>query len=534
MTEDRWRLARSVLGIVAVVLAVGMIIAGTLVPGVLRPTHDVQILAGTELRDVLGNSDFTEKLRRATGVRLVPTYTGSLQGIQKALDTLRAPTADGSFDLSWFSTPTYLQLVTEQTGSPRLPPQKFEPIMKSPVVVGVRKNATILPQLSTGAPVTWSDIANVAAEGKMTFASTDAAASNSGFAALVSVAAAYDRSPTTPLTSEDIDQKSIARFFTGRTIKEESSGPLTDAFCANGGADAIISYESEILAASARPGCGQLQVIYPEGSVYADYPLVNLKESARTDADNIRQWMLSAEGQQSLVAAAPRRPVVAAIPRPAAIPNQDPAPISLPDLETIRQLISDYRDVLQRPSRTIFVLDVSTSMLGERINQLRDSICALTGTNPSATSQFIRFRANEKVTIIPFAGTPQRPPIDFVAQGIPPNFSAACDAVRSLPLRNDGTAVFDAVQAAWDFVADQRSSNEGYCTTIVLMTDGESITGRTIDDLGPAQAPTFTIRFGDASPEELEKLAQRAGGRLFDATQQSLRDVFEETRSVGC
>jgi Ca-activated chloride channel homolog len=78
--------------------------------------------------------------------------------------------------------------------------------------------------------------------------------------------------------------------------------------------------------------------------------------------------------------------------------------------------------------------------------------------------------------------------------------------------------------------------------SIVLMTDGASNTGLGLGDLTvrygslPEEARavhTYTIRFGEADPAELDNAAKMTGGRLVDATSSSLDAAFKETRGCG-
>ncbi|MFM9545086.1 hypothetical protein ACKI1P_46630, partial [Streptomyces turgidiscabies] len=64
-------------------------------------------------------------------------------------------------------------------------------------------------------------------------------------------------------------------------------------------------------------------------------------------------------------------------------------------------------------------------------------------------------------------------------------------------------------------------------TSIVLMTDGENTEGASPADFdafygrlpGAARhVPVFPLLFGDSDRDELERIADVTGGRLFDAT----------------
>jgi Ca-activated chloride channel family protein len=74
---------------------------------------------------------------------------------------------------------------------------------------------------------------------------------------------------------------------------------------------------------------------------------------------------------------------------------------------------------------------------------------------------------------------------------------------------------------------------------VVLMTDGENNRGLTqpeFEDWYRSQGnsvrgiPVFPILFGEGNPEELRRLADLTGGRLFDSRSNTLAAVFKEIR----
>jgi len=106
-----------------------------------------------------------------------------------------------------------------------------------------------------------------------------------------------------------------------------------------------------------------------------------------------------------------------------------------------------------------------------------------------------------------------------------------------------GTAIYDAVRAAYTAAVARRTADRGADRyySIVLMTDGENRDGASFADferwhrsLPPADQGirVFPILFGEAKPAELEALAQLTGGRVFDGRKSgSLAVVFKEIRS---
>jgi Ca-activated chloride channel family protein len=103
------------------------------------------------------------------------------------------------------------------------------------------------------------------------------------------------------------------------------------------------------------------------------------------------------------------------------------------------------------------------------------------------------------------------------------------------------TAVWSALDHAYQRAADIVRTALRQPVSIVLMTDGVNNAGIALDEfLGRYQAlppaaravHTYTIRFGEADPGVLDRAARATGGHLIDATATSLQQAFKETR--GC
>jgi Ca-activated chloride channel homolog len=78
-----------------------------------------------------------------------------------------------------------------------------------------------------------------------------------------------------------------------------------------------------------------------------------------------------------------------------------------------------------------------------------------------------------------------------------------------------------------------------FATSVVVMTDGDNSGGisyqtflRLLNNQAPAvrRIPAYTVLFADAPTNELEDLAERTGGRVFDARDIDLSAVFKEIR----
>jgi Ca-activated chloride channel family protein len=103
----------------------------------------------------------------------------------------------------------------------------------------------------------------------------------------------------------------------------------------------------------------------------------------------------------------------------------------------------------------------------------------------------------------------------------------------------DGTAIYDALVAAYGVVSAAYRGDPNRFYSVVLMTDGENNSGRDANGFTtyfarlPAElrsVHTFPIIFGEASPAALKQVADVTGGQTFDARTVSMSLVFKQIR----
>src|SRR5262249_23740283 len=153
------------------------------------------------------------------------------------------------------------------------------------------------------------------------------------------------------------------------------------------------------------------------------------------------------------------------------------------------------------------VLDFSGSMHGQRIAALRATFAGLSGTDRSHTGKFFRFYQGERFTVIRFGGRilGER---DFTI-----NDERDLAAIQNFIAVDDfdsSTAMGSALDHAYQSAAP--GAGPPHVDSIVLMTDGENNAGISLDDFlhrhptppGSQTVHTFTIRFGEADPAQLD------------------------------
>lgn len=478
-------------------------------PGTLR------VLASSELGDM---TEVLDRIADDTGIKVRPTYMGTLD----AVELLAKGKADGRYDALWLSSNDYLRLRPEAAKKV----VSETPVMSSPLAVGVR--STTVDELGwKPEDVTWSQIERAVRDGRLTYGMTDPARSNSGFATLVSVASALSGAQSA-LTDTDVTKATprLKEFFKGQKLTSGSSGWLATAYKRRGTVDALLNYESVL------KGVPGLTVIRPrDGVVTADYPLSSLASTdsaTREDVRRLTEALRTDDIQRLITERTHRRPVVASVPPASGLDTDRRRELPFPGSRSVADgLLDSYEDELRRPSRTVYVLDTSGSMEGDRLEQLKEALADLTGD----------FREREEVTLMPFGSDVKSVRTHVVDPGDP---KTGLDAIRedtdALTAEGD-TAIFTSLEKAYEHLDAGRSQDT--FTSIVLMTDGENTTGADAADFDAFYAgldrdrretPVFPILFGDSDRSELEHIAELTGGRLFDAQEGSLDGAFEEIR----
>ncbi|MFG3193610.1 substrate-binding and vWA domain-containing protein [Streptomyces omiyaensis] len=480
-------------------------------PGTLR------VLASSELADM---TTVLEEARRATGVTVRTTYAGTLDAVEQ----IASGRAEKEYDAVWLSSNDYLRLRPDTAG--RITGET--PVMTSPVALGVRPG-TVARLGWDPAKVTWSQLHRAVADGKLTYGMTDPKRSHSGFSALVSVASGLSGAQSA-LRDEDVERATpkLRAFFAGQKLTSGSSGWLATAYARRTDVDALVNYESVLLSAP-----GELTVIRPsDGVVTADYPLTLLTAApaaAKESARRLTTYLRTPEAQRRITGTTLRRPVVAGVDPSPRLDREVRRELPFPGSRSVADgLLDAYDNTLRRPSRTVYVLDTSGSMGGERLTRLKEALSELTDD----------FRDREEVTLMPF-GTAVKTGEVHTYTVDPRDPARARDAIRADAGRltaSGGTAVYSSLAEAYRSLG---ASPRDTFTSIVLMTDGENTDGMAGADFdaffrglseGQRRTPVFPVLFGDSDRTELDRIAELTGGRLFDATRGSLDGAFEEIR----
>src|SRR5262249_19517356 len=240
--------------------------------------------------------------------------------------------------------------------------------------------------------------------------------------------------------------------------------------------DGLVNYEASLVTLNRAMKLPEpLVLVYPtDGVVSADYPLTLLtsaSEEARVATRRLGDYLRTNEQQHAIVEQTARRAAVPDIPLARGEPREL-VEIPFPDTKTaVDRLLTAYQDRFRRPSRTVYVLDVSGSMKGHRLNALKRALSGLTGVSASLSGKYCRFRSRETVILLPFNQVPRKPLVFTVDEQNPqPSRNAVRAAIHKLHAGGN-TAVYDSLIRAYRLLGGTAGQNR--FVSIVLMTDGE-------------------------------------------------------------
>uniref|UniRef100_UPI00286C4A25 VWA domain-containing protein n=1 Tax=Armatimonas sp. TaxID=1872638 RepID=UPI00286C4A25 len=380
--------------------------------------------------------------------------------------------------------------------------------------------------------VTTDKIREAAQVGRLRFLLTSATQSNSGAAAYLAFLSAFAGKPQV-LTESDLQkpavQSGVAALLGNVNRSAGSSGWLTELFLRRyDDYDAMINYEVMATEANAQLGAQgkeKLTMIYPsDGVAIADAPLGYVERgqsaSKREAFTKLQTWLLSPEIQREIAATGRRT---------GPIGDAFPSQLRLPRAEVVRQALDLYQTTLRKPSLTVYCLDVSGSMRGERLEQLKSAMRGLLDQDQARRS-LLQTSSRDITVVIPFSGAPQ---VLWEVRGNDPNALASLNAKIQALEATGGTDIYSPTVQALKRIHRQ-PGYEDYFPAVILLTDGESNTGASLSDVVSEKLdiPVFAIRFGEASSEQLDALTESTSGRTFEG-RSDLSAAFREAKGYN-
>jgi Ca-activated chloride channel family protein len=489
---------------------------------------DLRILAGSEVRPLE-----PEILRAAqtAGVSVQIAYSGTLDMVDRINE-------GEPFDAILPPSGAYPTLALKTR------PVAREKLFYSRVVLGVKQSRAQALGWDQRMP-SWSDVTQAVRRGQLTYAMTNPTSSNTGMSALFAVAASV-AGKMEGLRASEVNRQAMRDFLSGQKLTAGSSEWLADAYVREQDRlDGLVNYEAVLLRLNERPDLREkLTLIYPkEGVISADYPLLLLTPEKQAVYDRLVAALKAPAFQAGPVARAYLRPLDPTIPHAPGLSDAVVVELAFPNnLQVIDAVLASYQAELRRPATSIYLLDVSGSMRGQRIAGVKAALEVLSGLNPQGRhARYIRFQSRERVVLIPFSGAPDTPArFSFEDKAEWEGTEATLRSYIEHLHAGGGTAIYSALAAAYQIAGEERARDPERLVSVVLLTDGENNEGLTFEEfqrqwmqalLGTSEpVRTFPILFGEASVSELDQIASLTGGRSFDGRAGNLNTVFSEIR----
>lgn len=208
------------------------------------------------------------------------------------------------------------------------------------------------------------------------------------------------------------------------------------------------------------------------------------------------------------------------------------SPIRMPSAGVIEEALNLYQTQFKKPSYTYFCLDFSGSMRGNGEEMVKKAMRTLLDQD-TARQYMLQSSKEDVVVIMPFSDhvfTKWK-----VEGNNPPDMDKLLQEAEGLTPGGSTDIYSPVIQAMEDI---KNIDTDKYITSVVLMTDGESNTGKSFRDLQAEweglnkDIPVFSILFGNASEKQLNSIADLTRARIFDG-KQDLIDAFKKVRGYN-
>lgn len=493
-----------------------------------------RILASTSTEKM---DDNIIKYASKNGIKVEIDHYGDLEMVDMLNDD------SSNYDAVWISNSLWLYtlsnsyLVTDSKS-----------IVIDPVVMGITKSKA--KELGfVDKEIYNKDLLNAIKDGKLKYIMASVTKTNTGATSYLSFLNSLAGSPEV-LTEKMLDdenlRKDLKSFFKGVERVSGDEEYLSEMF-KNGNYNAMISYESSLIELNqelVKNGKEPLYLIYPvDGVAINDMPFAYINN----DSDNTKkkeefnkiQSYLRSDDAIKIMEDYGYRSWYGGINNKVDKKVFNPdwgidttkylKDMKYPSKAVISKAINLYIESLRKPTHVVFCLDVSGSMYGEGLDELKEAMNYILDYE-TASKDNLQFSSEDKINIIAF---------DSKVQSVSKtSFGNQTDEVikEVNKLRAyGGTNIYDPSIEALKILKESDSND--YTKTVILMTDGRSNAGyyanlKKYYDSNKETTPIYSITFGDAYEKELSRLATLSNGKVFNG-KNGLKKAFAEVRSYN-
>ena len=472
------------------------------------------------------------------GVDVVIEHYGDLE----IVDILNEDSS--KYDAVWISNSIWLYMLENSylvTDS--------KSIVINPVVMGIEKSkAEALGFVNKD--VYNKDLLNAIKEGKLKYIMSSVTKTNTGATAYLSFLNNMAGSPEV-LTEEMLKDEKLAEdlkaFFKGVQRVSGDEEYLTDMFL-NGDYNAMINYENTLIEINQKltsEGKEPLYLIYPvDGVAINDMPFAYISNNS-SNTENRENFLkiqayLRSEAMINKMQNEGFRSWYGGV-----NPNANQTTFNkdwgidttkylndmkYPSKTVITKALNLYIEALRKPTHVVFCLDVSGSMSGTGLDELKEAMTYILDYE-QASKDNLQFSEKDKISIVTFN--------DEVARVYETKYgNQTQDVIYNINylMAGGGTNIYDPTIEALR-ILNSETDDEEYTKTVILMTDGESNTGSYYDvqkyyHMNEETTPIYSITFGYSDESQLRQLAELSNAKVFDG-KSGLKEAFAEVRSYN-
>ena len=456
------------------------------------------------------------------------------------LDIIDRLNSGEKFDAVWVSNSIWLYRVDSSVVSVK----NSKSTSITPIAFGIKKSKA--EELGfTNKDVYMKDILSAIKEGKLKFSMSNPTKTNSGATAYLEILSTLAGNPevlTEKMLNDDNLKEEVKSFFQG-TDRTSGDEDFLEELFVNGDYEAVMTYESSIININkklVKEKKEPLYAIYPvDGVSISDSPLAyidNKNDNKKEEFDKLQGYILSDDGQK-LLAKYARRTWYGGTKKDVDqnIFNKDwgidttkyISPVKYPSTSVIKKALAMYQTEFRKPMHVVFCLDYSGSMYGSGYDELVKAMDYI--LSKDAEKDLIQFSSNDKIDVLAFSGS-------VTKLGHTDDGAETKDLLNKIHENDTGgsTALYPAAKEAIELL-DKDTDN--ISKTVILMTDGEGNVGKFSDLRDKYKSinkdiPIYSIMFGYASEDQLEKIAELTNAKVFDG-KTDLIAAFKEVRGYN-
>ena len=417
-----------------------------------------------------------------------------------------------------------------------------------PVVMAVSKSKA--EELGfVGHDVYNKDILNVIREGKLKYVMSSVTKTNTGATAYLNFLNSLAGNPEV-LTSDMLKNEQLGNdlkaLFKGVERVSGDEDYLVDMYL-KGDYNAMIHYESSLISLNKKlenSGKEPLYLIYPvDGVAINDMPFAYVNNDSTDEVTKSRFHMIQDYLRSDTVIQKMEslgyRSWYGGIKNDTNKKIFNPSwgidttkylkDMKYPSKMVMSEAINLYIEKLRKPTHVVFCLDVSGSMYGNGLDELKEAMDYILDYD-SASKDKLQFSSMDKVSVITFNHN--------VVKVYDPKFGKDTgDVIKNINEleANGGTNIYSPSIEALKVLS--KDNSDDYTKTVILMTDGKSNGGSYYElknyyQKNKVNIPIYSITFGSSDESELERIATLTNGKVFDG-KSGLKRAFTEVRSYN-